>query len=115
MFEKLGTILRPAVKVIDLIQYKDRTDGLEIKIWSGTNPTSFKVSHEDFMSWLDAEGYLSGTHSTHKIEAGDYKEDEEKWEIGYVDFINWNLPAEVEILYKYLKAKKLTTLKYDPA
>lgn len=66
------------------------------------------IKHDDLAIWLDSEGYLSGSDDTHSIEAGQYRNDTREWNISYADF-----EPTPEIIYDYLKAKKITSLQYD--
>jgi hypothetical protein len=120
-FETLTSSVRPAsVRYICEMDYQiNAAAGIFVTLWTVTNEPDSVVEaqkkpicilHLQLSNWLKDEGYLDGVSDT-SDHTGSHVQ--KTWTIDYEEFIKNHLDSD--IIYKYLKAKDITSLQYDPS
>ncbi len=106
------TVFAPTDQVyIEQIDIDNRTGGIGVDLILSTGKIKSRIiSHELFRTWLEDNGRLewvsdSSDHTGQHVQV--------TGQIGYVEFLNGRLDAE--LIHEYLTEKGLTSLKYNPA
>jgi hypothetical protein len=120
IFEEIATVTRPdPVRFICEMDYQiNAAAGIFVTLWTVANEPDSVVEaqkkpicilHIQLSNWLKDEGYLEGVSDT-SDHTGSHVQ--KTWTIDYEEFIKNHLDSG--IIYKYLKAKNITSLQYDP-